>query len=67
MNNWWSQQKWVCKCQGNDPWLHVHYKESPHRCARCLECERYEPNIPEHKAISVMTNEQAADVLLGPK
>jgi hypothetical protein len=30
-----------CVCQGTDPTPHKHYRESPHRCARCSACDRY--------------------------
>lgn len=72
MNDWWAKQEWPCVCQGNDPWLHTHYDHGPHPCARCLECQGYQPRIPEHIAIRilfgpVMTNEEAASILLGPR
>ncbi len=25
----------VCRCQGSDPYIHKHYSEPPHSCARC--------------------------------
>lgn len=25
----------VCRCQGDDPYIHRHYPEAPHSCARC--------------------------------
>lgn len=31
----------LCKCQGSDPVLHKHYREAPHRCARCGECDAF--------------------------
>jgi len=38
-----------CKCQDvsgeKDP--HKHYPEPPFSCARCSECDAYEPAVPE--------------------
>jgi putative FmdB family regulatory protein len=36
-----------CVCQGDDPTPHKHYDEKPHSCARCGECRRYKPALPE--------------------
>lgn len=71
---WWSQQTWPCKCQGNDPWVHVHYdydSDDRHRCARCIECEGYQPDIPEWWAIRMLLGPEisqadACRILLGP-
>lgn len=70
MNDWWRQQEYYCKCQSNDPWIHVHYKEPPHCCARCSECKQYRPDISESEAARIllgpeMTNREAAEILLG--
>lgn len=72
MNPWWMTQEWACVCNRGDRWVHVHYAESPHACARCTECKGYCPDIPEYVAVQMligpeMTNEQATAILLGPK
>lgn len=40
-----------CKCQDvsgeKDP--HKHYPEPPFSCARCSECDAYEPAVPEEQ------------------
>ena len=71
MNQWWAKQEWYCVCQGLDPWVHVHYEDANHACARCSRCKSYRPDIPEQVAIRMllgpeMTNEQATRILLGP-
>lgn len=70
MNAWWATKEWPCVCNRGDRWVHTHYPDAPHKCARCLECCEYRPDIPEHIAIRIllgpeMTNAQAADILLG--
>ncbi len=30
-----------CRCQGDDPYTHKHYREAPHSCARCSECQAF--------------------------
>ena len=69
MSLWWSEQNWVCKCQGDDPWLHVHREDPVHLCARC-PCNHYEPNIPEFAATCILigpetTEREAQNILLG--
>lgn len=69
-NPWWDKQEFYCVCQGTDMWVHVHRAEGQHSCARCSECNQYRPNIPEQVAIRimlgpVMSNKEAADILLG--
>jgi hypothetical protein len=32
-----------CVCQGHDTTPHQHYRDAPHRCARCLDCIGYRP------------------------
>lgn len=71
MNDWWRQQEWPCVCNRGDGWLHVHYADRGHRCARCNKCEAYGPDIPESVAIRMLigpetTNAEAAAILLGP-
>jgi hypothetical protein len=34
-----------CVCQGSDPTPHKHYREAPHNCARCTECDAYTPAL----------------------
>ena len=72
MNPWWAKQEWFCICQGNDVWVHIHYEVAPHQCARCTECDRYRPDIPEAVAIRMllgpeMSEEEAATILMGPR
>ncbi len=68
MNPWDSAQRWPCVCQGNDPVRHVHYAESPHKCARCGRCNEYRPNFPLSFGLAPeMTEKQACDLFLGPE
>lgn len=71
MNAWWVTKEWPCICNRGDQWLHTHYPEGKHACARCTECKEYRPDIPEHIAIRillgpVMSDAEAATILLGP-
>ncbi len=71
MKHWF--QEWPCICNRGDKVWHAHYADDEkHRCGRCSdECSGYRLDIPEAVAIRillgpVMSNIEAADILLGP-
>jgi len=33
----------VCACNAGDPVFHSHYREEPHKCARCSQCSSFRP------------------------
>lgn len=70
MNEWFWSQTWPCVCNRGDRWLHTHYPERPHKCARCTECKAYREDIPEHLAIRIligpeMTEREGIAILIG--